>query len=85
VFVVTVTNLSDGSPVTGANTRPEATIGGHTATSIGVSDENAPGVYRVGPVVFDQPGEWTLRFHMFEFCGDVPTSPHGHAAFFINI
>ncbi len=43
------------------------------------------GVY-VGPVVFDAPGDWTLRFHVHEECSDLlDDSPHGHAAFHINV
>ena len=50
------------------------------------SPEIAPGVYKVGPIVFDAPGIWTERFHLFEECSDDPDdSPHGHAAFFINV
>jgi hypothetical protein len=49
--------------------------------------EVAPGsgIYS-GPVVFDIPGEWTVRFHLHQECVDVlPTSPHGHAAFHITV
>ncbi len=43
------------------------------------------GVY-VGSIIFDQPGEWTVRFHIHEECADVlDDSPHGHAAFHINV
>ncbi len=43
------------------------------------------GVY-VGSIIFDQPGEWTVRFHIHEECDDVlDDSPHGHAAFHINV
>ena len=36
----------------------------------------APGTYVVGPVVFDQPGNWVFRFHFNEECLDVvPESP----------
>ena len=43
------------------------------------------GIY-VGPVVFDAPGDWTLRFHLFENCQDTfADSPHGHAAFHITV
>jgi hypothetical protein len=48
--------------------------------------EGPPGTYTVGPVVFDEAGEWTVRFHFNEICCDVlPDSPHGHAAFHINV
>lgn len=46
--------------------------------------ENPPGTY-TGPVYFDQPGQWTVRFHFNGSCPDVPGSPHGHAAFHLTI
>jgi hypothetical protein len=43
------------------------------------------GVYE-GPVIFDESGEWTLRFHIHEECSDLlANSPHGHAAFHITV
>lgn len=40
----------------------------------------------VGSVVFDQSGEWTVRFHIHEECDDsLADSPHGHAAFHITV
>lgn len=43
------------------------------------------GVY-FGQIIFDQPGEWTLRFHIHEECFDsLPDSPHGHAAFHVTV
>jgi hypothetical protein len=43
------------------------------------------GVY-VGSVIFDQPGQWTVRFHIHEECSDaLDDSPHGHAAFRITV
>lgn len=48
--------------------------------------ENPPGTYKIGPIVLDEPGTWTVRFHFNEECYDVlPDSPHGHAAFFIDV
>jgi hypothetical protein len=45
-----------------------------------------PGVYTVGPVRFDASGMWTVRFHFFETCTDfAEDSPHGHAAFYLNV
>ena len=39
-----------------------------------------------GPVQFDAPGQWTVRFHLHDNCSDEPAdSPHGHAAFFIGV
>jgi hypothetical protein len=43
------------------------------------------GVY-VGQIIFDQAGEWTVRFHIHEECDDsLDDSPHGHAAFHITV
>jgi hypothetical protein len=43
------------------------------------------GVY-VGSVIFDQSGEWTVRFHIHEECDDtLDSSPHGHAAFHVTV
>ena len=50
------------------------------------STETAPGTYTIGPVRFDKPGKWTIRFHVFGDCADLnDDSPHGHAAFFVNV
>jgi hypothetical protein len=47
--------------------------------------QTSPGVY-FGSVIFDQAGEWTVRFHIHEECSDLcNNSPHGHAAFHINV
>jgi hypothetical protein len=47
--------------------------------------EGPAGTYS-GKVVFDQAGQWTVRFHIHEECADLlADSPHGHAAFFINV
>lgn len=50
--------------------------------------ETVPGVSGVytGTVQFDEPGDWTVRFHIHEECLDIlDDSPHGHAAFHINV
>jgi hypothetical protein len=47
--------------------------------------ENPPGTYKVGPIRFDAPGKWTVRFHYYEDCQDTPSSPHGHSAFYVNV
>jgi len=44
------------------------------------------GKYTAGPIQFDAPGKWTVRFHLFELCSDVTDdSPHGHAAFYVDV
>jgi hypothetical protein len=69
-----------------ADTSVEAFIANHPAGGALTSTETSPGVYNVGPVIFDRAGKWTVRFHFFETCSDLPEdSPHGHAAFFINV
>jgi len=47
--------------------------------------EIAPGVYTAGPIVFDESGRWVVRFHFYEECLDQDNSPHGHAAFFVDV
>jgi hypothetical protein len=86
-FTVTASKRTDHSPLTGAKPFLEASIGTHTAPPSGQKTvEEAGGVYQIGPVLFDQPGEWTVRFHFFEECADDPEdSPHGHAAFFVTV
>ena len=49
-------------------------------------ETSTPGTYTVGPVRFDDAGQWTVRFHTHEMCEDAfEDSPHGHAAFFVQI
>jgi hypothetical protein len=47
--------------------------------------EGPAGTYS-GKIAFDQAAQWTVRFHIHEECADLlPDSPHGHAAFFVNV
>ena len=48
-------------------------------------EEVSPGVYTGGPLRFDQPGRWVVRFHLYEQCLDGEGSPHGHVAFFVDV
>ncbi len=94
-FTLIVTRRTDGSPLTGANPRPDVVLdcqfpvpngpdGKPTARA--QSPEVAPGTYVLGPIVFDKPGKWTFRFHFREECLDLsPESPHGHAAFWVEV
>jgi hypothetical protein len=87
-FTVTATYLTDGSPATGANTITETFLNDvHPAPNSGTTTtETSPGVYMIGPIVFDASGQWTVRFHLHENCQDATDdSPHGHAAFFISV
>ena len=87
-FTVTALRLADMQPVRCAGVRADTSL----SITHGVpapaqpAPEIAPGVYKVGPIRFDAPGIWTERFHLFEECDDGPDdSPHGHAAFYINV
>ncbi len=99
-FTVVVTKREDDSPLLGvetggsfvpANVRPDVVLDcthpiPNTPAPRDPSPAVAPGTYVVGPIVFDQPGKWVFRFHFNEECLDiVPESPHGHAAFYINV
>ncbi len=96
-FTMKATYLTDGSPnppeckgcpVTGANTITEIFLNDlHPAPNAPtVTTEGPKGTYTIGPIVFDAPGKWTVRFHLFENCADVlPNSPHGHAAFYVEV
>ncbi len=88
MFTVVLTNKADHSHATGANVQPDPALDCvHPApfTWNTTSPEDPPGTYHVGPVTFDKPGKWTIRFHMFEDCDDTPDSPHGHAAFYVDV
>jgi hypothetical protein len=100
-FVVTANyltrTLADGglAPLTEASTFAEVCLSDtHPGPSIDARPpagsqqvvEGPPGTYTIGPVQFDAPGNWTVRFHFNEFCCDVADdSPHGHAAFFVTV
>jgi hypothetical protein len=88
-FTVQVSKRTDHSPLTGANAGPDVVLAcDHPISNIprDPSPEIAPGVYEVGPIVFDEPGQWVFRFHFNETCFDLaPDSPHGHAAFYVNV
>jgi hypothetical protein len=86
-FLLSLTNKLTGEPVTGAVPSIEAFLGpNHVAPKSATSaTEKSAGQYAIGPVRFDAGGTWTVRFHFFENCIDSPSSPHGHAAFFINV
>ncbi len=88
VFTVKATNKTDGTPLMGAQTQAELFLGPtHPApTPFVTSTEGPPGTYVTQPAKFDAPGQWTVRFHFFEQCSDLLNdSPHGHAAFFVNV
>ena len=87
-FTVSALRLADMMPATCAGVRPDVSLSiSHGAPAPkNPSTEIAPGVYKVGPIKFDAPGIWTVRFHFFEECSDTPDdSPHGHAAFYVKV
>jgi hypothetical protein len=87
-FDVNLVRLFDGKPATGADVQVEAFLTEtHPTPSVDIkTTETAGGNYQIGPVTFDAPGKWTVRFHFYETCSDTPEdSPHGHAAFFVNV
>jgi hypothetical protein len=89
-FTVTVEGLDPAGPATGAGTFAEVYLNPiHPAPNSDQKTTETPagsGVYKVGPIVFDASGIWTVRFHMYETCSDAPAdSPHGHAAFYIEV
>jgi hypothetical protein len=99
-FTVVVTKREDNSPLLGvetggsfvpANPRPDVVLSCNHPIPNSPAPRNpspsvAPGTYVVGPVVFDQPGDWVFRFHFNEECLDIaPDSPHGHSAFHIQV
>jgi hypothetical protein len=97
VFTVVATQRTDGTPLTGAGlyyveaftTSPPDSgcddVSMHPSSSAQKLEEGAPGTYTTR-IVFDVPGQWTVRFHFHAECYDlVPTSPHGHVAFHITV
>ena len=91
-FTVSATKRVDNSPLTGANPYIESVQAcvhpspNPPAPAMTMTEETTPGTYKIGPIVFDKPGVWIVRFHFYGSCDDgLPTSPHGHAAFFVNV
>lgn len=92
-FTVAAVTAIDGKPATGAALYAEVFLANADPTKTHLSPtlqpqvtEVQPGVYTLGPVLFDLPGQWTVRFHFHATCLDLlPTSPHGHAAFYVQV
>ncbi|HUJ56893.1 MAG TPA: FixH family protein [Kofleriaceae bacterium] len=87
-FHVVATVAGTTTPVTGANIYAEVFLSDtHEAPPTNQSAVEMPtGTYKVGPIQFDAPGTWTVRFHLFENCLDyADDSPHGHAAFYVDV
>ena len=86
-FTLTLVNKSDGKAVAGAVPSVEAYLTPtHPAPNPGpTATEGTPGTYKIQPLRFDAKGKWIVRFHFFGGCTDSETSPHGHAAFFVDV
>ena len=86
-FTVVGATLAEQAPMTAAGVRAEVFLSDvHPAPNTGaVTTETTPGTYRVGPIRFDAPGRWTVRFHFYEECSDAEGSPHSHVAFYVDV
>ena len=86
-FTLMLTKLAAMTPATQAGVTAEVFLTDtHPAAPPPEAKESAGGTYTIGPVKFDAPGDWTVRFHFYGNCSDVPAdSPHGHAAFFVRV
>jgi hypothetical protein len=89
-FTVTVKTLDPAGPATGADVQPEVflspIIPGDISRATTTETPAGSGIYKVGPIVFKESGLWTVRFHFYEECADGPEdSPHGHAAFYVQV
>lgn len=88
MFTVTARRLADGQPAKGANVGLTAFLTAtHPTPSPSINNGELPGgMYNIGPVVFDAPGMWTVRFILYPTCSDMPAdSPQGHAAFYVAV
>jgi hypothetical protein len=88
-FYVTAINAFTNSASLGAGIRAEVFLSDtHPApnSQTMTTEQAGVGSYSVGPILFDAAGRWTVRFHLFEECLDaLPESPHGHAAFYVDV
>jgi hypothetical protein len=83
---VDLSGLVTGHLVAGGKPYIEAYSGlAHLAPSVGVGKEVSPGRYRIGPVVFDEAGRWTVALHFFGACADGPHSPHAHLSLIVGV
>jgi hypothetical protein len=86
-FTVTAIQLADNAPVTDPQPYIEAFLDEtHPApNSSATAVPKGNGTYDIGPIRFDAPGRWTVRYHLFGTCPDSEESPHGHGAFFVDV
>jgi hypothetical protein len=86
-FTVTVKHRATKAPALGATPYVEAYLDAtHPAPNSGAKTvDQGGGVYAIGPIRFDRSGYWTVKFHVYDTCVDGPTSPHGHASFYVSV
>jgi hypothetical protein len=89
-FTLSLTRLIDNAPGTGTvPSNPEIFMesDGHVSPGNDITaTESSPGTYEIGPVIFDAPGRWVVRFHYFDTCSELQAdSPHSHVAFYIDV
>jgi hypothetical protein len=84
-----LTASGPGDPVHCAGVRVEVYADNNIFTPSPANEapeKGSTGSYDIGPISFTQSGMWTVRFHLFEECGDAPVdSPHGHGAFYVMV
>jgi hypothetical protein len=87
-FQVSASALTDNTAVSGAAPKIDAFL--TDVHSMLPSDQSAtestPGTYVIGPIKFDAPGNWTVRFNFHPECDNgTPDSPRGFAAFYVAV
>jgi hypothetical protein len=87
-FTITVRARDGAAMVRGAAPRAEAFLEEARIADVtgATSRETAPGTYAIGPIRFDTPGRWTVRWHLFATCTlAAPESPRSQVAFFVDV
>jgi hypothetical protein len=87
-FQVQVNALTDNTALTGDKPKITAQLTDvHAALPTTQSaTETTPGTYVIGPMQFDAPGNWTVRFNFHPECDNgTPDSPRGFAAFYVAV
>ena len=88
LFLISGTQLTDGTPATGAAPYFEAALGlaHHAPNTHPVTTEVSPGTYTIGPIVLDRPGQWTMVLHFYGLCPSTdPAAAHAHGTFLMNV
>jgi hypothetical protein len=87
-FQVTVNELTDNTAVAGDKPKITAQLTDvhPSLPATQTATETTPGTYVIGPVQFDAPGNWTVRFNFHPECDNgTPDSPRGFAAFYVAV